>query len=289
MKKTVICWPIAALVLGLASAAARLWQLTTGFEGVNPFAIRRSASTVVLALLLIIAAALFLLMALKLPRSPRLAKHPELSNYATGNDIVKVAMVLAAFLSLGGVLFLRDGMLLLRAYQYAKQHSAYLPGGNSGVIHLFTGITSILAFAGLFSTTKALSRGTKAGRLGLMLPALHNCIWLMMNYRSVAPDPERWNYAPLLLAICFGAWFYLEWLGLWLKPAHPRRALWLAATAVVLSFAAMPGCGSYANLALLASQTIAAFAFLLIAPKNMIAPPEHSALADEKLEEDTHE
>lgn len=288
-KKISILWPLVSLILGLLCAAARSWQLLQGFEGNNPFAIPGNAPTIVLSLLYLIAAAALLLLSVRMTLSPRIARHPELTVYATENRLIKAAMVIAAFLCLVGVTMLWDGMRLWKVYLTAKKNSLYLPGGNTGILQMITAVTTLLAFLGLLSVAKAMFRGTRAGRRGLAPPILNCCLWLMTYYRGMAPDPERWNYAPTLFAICFGAWFYLDWLGLWMKPAHPRRTLWTAGMTVVCSFAAMPGAGSAANLALLASQAVAAFALLLVAPQNLISPPEHSALTDEKSEDESHE
>lgn len=285
-------WLPAAVIPAVLCAAARRWQLSTAFEGTlrlpRPFA----PATVALVLLLLFSAAALAALAWRQPVPRSLRRSPGLALSAAGDAPFMAALVAAAFLALAAApFFFIRGRQLWQTYRAARAYGAAVPGGDNGLLLLLTALTCLLAFAGLLLSAKAAYRNT-SGRMAILLPAVNGCLWLMETYRANAPDPVRWNYAPLLLAVVCGALFYLDCAGLSAGAVRPRRVLWLAAMTVVLSAAALAGGCGWGEALLLLSQAVSALAFLLRAPENLIHPPEPAAQparAEEKLEEETHE
>lgn len=297
MKETCtnrLIWPAAAALCGAFCAIVRRWQLSSAFEGELALPIPMAPATVALTALFILCAAALLLLALKWPAAPQLKQTPELALYAHNNAVFMGAMVAAAFLTLiAAPLLFRDGQQMWSTYQAAKAYGGAIPGGNNGLLVLVTAVTSALSFIALLVTAKSAYRTTKKGRMGILMPAVNGCLWLMEIYRGHAANPVRWDYAPLLIAIVCGILMFLDWAGLYAGPGAPRRTLWLAGLTVVFSAAALAG-GEWdlSSALLLTAQLIAALALLWCAPNNLRYPPElpaESAPAEEKLEEETHE
>lgn len=297
MKKTrfdSLVWLIAAVVAGVLSAILRRWQLSTAFEGHLRLPIPMAPASVALVALYILGAAVFVFLARRRPAAPVLKDSPALAFRAVNDLLFLGAVVCAAFLALiaAPVLF-REGREMWAAYQTAKAYSAYIPGGNNGLLVLAAAVTSALAFVGLLLSGKAACRGTEKGRLAILFPAVNNCLWLMEIYRAQAANPVQWDYVPLLLAIVSGILFYLNWAGLCAGAFIPRRTLWTAGMTVLLSASALAGEWTLGSALLLTSQLLAALAALWLLPANIEFPPEHPAQAApievEKLEEETHE
>lgn len=283
-------WLIATIIAAALCCLVRCWQLVFAFEGQLELPIPFAPASVVLTVLLVLCAAFFALLARRQQVDRALKENPAPVFYAPNDSLFVVAMVAAAFLSLAAVpALLRSGTLLWSTYQSIKSHSGSVPGGNNGVLVLAAAATSALSFIGLLCAGKAISKGTPKGRLGLLMPAVNGCLWLMEFYRGHAANPVRWSYAPLLIAIVFGILFYLDWAGLSAGTFSPRRTLWLAAMTVIFSAVALMGDWDLGSALLLASQIIAALAMLWSIPNNLRYPPELLAPAEEKLEEDTHE
>lgn len=286
-------WLALPVVFGLLCAAARRWQLSTGFEGGLKLPIPFAPASVVLVILLIIGGLALLLLALRQPCSPALLDERGVTPFAGDDKVFLVGAVVAAFLTLTAapVLFQR-GRQLWSTYQLAKLHNVTVPGGNNGVLTLLTAITALLAFFGLLLGGKAIYRRTRQNGMVLLLPVVNSCLWLMEVYRGHAADPVRWDYAPLLLAIVSGLLFYLDWAGLFAGAVHPRRTLWLAGMTVVLSAAALAGQWEWQDVLLLLSQLVSALAVLWHMPQYVEYPPEPAAApaqTEEKPEDDTHE
>lgn len=286
-------WLIVTVAAALLCAAARRWQLSTAFEGSLSLPIPRAPATMTLVVLLIVSAVVLFLLSRRQPVTHSLGETPELALHAENDTIFMVAVVTAAFLALAAapVLF-RDGSRMWTAFHAAKSYGGSIPGGNNGVLTLCAAVTSLLAFLGLLMGGKASYRSTVKGRLGILVPAVNGCLWLMEVYRGNAADPVQWNYAPLLLAIVSGILFYLDWAGLNAGVFAPRRTLWIAGMTVVLSAAALAGNWDLSSALLLTSQLIAALAVLWCVPGNLRYPPEpavEEAPEEEKLEEEPHE
>lgn len=282
-----------AVPAAVLCAAGRLWQRASAFEGKLELPIPFAPATVILTLLLILSAVLFALMAQRQPVAGKLKKNPAAALYVKGSILFRVAIVVAAFLSLAAAPFLlTDGFDLWVAYQRARAHMRTVPGGNNGVLMLAAGAAAALSFVGLLCAVKAFSNGTSRGRLGILMPAVNGCLWLMESYRFHAANPIHWDYAPTLIAIALGILFWMDWAGLSAGAFAPRRTLWAAAATVVFSAVALAGAPDPGSTLLLISQMVAALALLLTLPNNLRYPPElpdEAAPAEEKLEEDTHE
>lgn len=276
LKHRELTLPILSVVLGLLCAAVRRWQLATAFEGeaelVKPFA---PASMVLLALLILSAAALFLLTR-QVRVCKQLRKDPAPALSARGSLPVMLVLVTAAFLSLiAAPLLVRSGLEARAAYEAAKTYyDGSIPPGSNGLLTLISAATALLACPGLLMAAKAAYRDLDRGRMGVLLPVLNCCVWLMDTYRSHAANPIQWSYAPMLLAIICGALFYLDWAGFHAMDAKPRRLLWLAGMTVVLSAAALAGNRRLGDAVLLTSQLLSAMALLWLLPHNLKHPPE---------------
>lgn len=291
-------WPVFTLLAAVLCALVRRWQLSSAFEGTLELPIPFAPATVVLVALLALCAAFFALLAQRQRADYSLKENPTPLFYAPNDTLFMIALVAAAFLSLAAApVLLRDGLQLRTAYQTVlaaarSRGESTIPGGNNGVLVLAAAVTSALSFIGLLCAGKAISKGTAKGRLGVLMPAINGCLWLMEFYRGNAANPVRWDYAPLLIAIVLGILFYLDWAGLSAGTFAPRRTLWMAAMTVIFSAVALMGDWDLGSALLLASQTIAALALLWSVPNNLRYPPElpvDGAPAEEKLEEDTHE
>lgn len=296
MKETYtnrLIWPAVAVLCGALCAIVRRWQLSSAFEGDLALPIPMAPATAALIALFVLCAAALLLLACKQPADSRLKQSPELALYAHNNGVFMGAMVAAAFLTLiaAPILFL-DGRQMWSAFQAAKVYGNSIPGGNNGILVLVTAVTSALSFIALLVTAKSAYRTTKKGRMGILMPVINGCLWLMEIYRGHAANPVRWDYAPLLIAIVCGILMFLDWAGLYAGPGAPRRTLWLAGLTIVFSAAALAGEWDLSSALLLTAQLIAALALLWCVPNNLRYPPElpvESAPAEEKLEEETHE
>lgn len=291
-------WLACPVALALIGVLVRIWQRNSAFEGDLHLTIPHAPASVVLTCLLIIAAAVFLLLAIAQQEVslPRGAEHKLWRGsymYAKDDKICLTLMVVAAFLAL-----IAAPVLLLQGWQMRQEHMAALATGgehsNNGLLVMITGVTALLAFAGLLMAGKDRSRGIREGKgeQMIMLAAVNGGLWLMESYRGGAADPVLWNYVPLLLAIICGMLFYMDCAGLAAGAPHPRRTLWLAGATVVISAVAIPGGRDFGSILLLCAQILAALAVLWRLPVNMEHPPvaEEPVAAEEEIqEEDTHE
>ena len=232
------------------------------------------------------------------PVSTALKEHSHLSLYAENSNLFLGGVILSGFLCLiaAPILLVGGGRMWVdfqAARELSRLHgSTAIPGGNNGILTLFTGVTAALSFIALLVVGKAASKNTKKGRLAILFPAINNSLWLMEFYRSHAANPVRWDYGILLVAIVSGSLLYLNWAGLYAGVFAPRRTLWVAGATVVLSFTALMGEWTLSSALLLTSQLAAALAVLWCLPHNLTYPPgipSEEAPAEEKLEEETHE
>jgi hypothetical protein len=288
---------LAALVLGILCFIARRWQLNAAFEGGLGLPISMAPATIAVIIAWVLSAAILILLNLKTTVSPVLHENPHLALSAKQDHLIFGAILCSAILTLlAAPTLMSDGYRMWKEYQsalaIAKAFGGKIPGGNNGLLVLATAATSALAFIALLVVAKLTFRGTAKGRLGILLPAINNCLWLMEIYRASAPDPVRWNYVPLLLAIACGILFYLDWAALYAGVCSPRRLLLMAGMTVVFTASALAGVWSFGSAMLLFAQLIAALAVLWCVPKNLKYPPELPAEetpAEEKMEEETHE
>lgn len=300
-RKYSLLWLLIPLCIAVLSFLARRWQLGTAFEGILQLPISMAPATVVVVALWVLAAAVLLLLAMKTPVAPAVRSCPRLALYAEENYLFFGGVLCSAALSIiAAPTLLLDGYRMWKEYQsalaIAKAYGNKIPGGDNGLLILITAATSALAFIALLVVAKVSFRNTEKGRLAILLPAVNGCLWLMEIYRISAPQPIRWNYAPLLLAIVFGILLYLDWAALYAGVCAPRRTLWMAGMTVVFSAAALAGSWSFGSAMLLFSQLIAALTVLWTVPNNLNNPPElpeeeapFEEEAEEKLEEETHE
>lgn len=294
-----ILWLVITFAAAAVCTAVRRWQLSAAFEGTLQLPIPMALPTIILVVLYILCAVVLFLLSRKQQLPDALRQAPHFTLYANGDTLFMGALVCAAFLSLiAAPLLFRDGIQLWRTYQSAlaaaKAYGGNVPGGNNGLLTLITAVTSFLSFLGLLMTCKAASRGLNKGRLGVLLPVINGCLWLMDTYRDQAANPVLWDYVPQLLAIVLGIFMYLDWAGLNAGVFSPRRALWLAGMTIIFSATALAG-GEWnlSSAILLCAQIITAFALLWRIPANLKYPPEpvteEAPAAEEKLEEETHE
>lgn len=295
-RKGSLIWLLIPLCIAILCGIVRRWQLNSAFDGAFRLPIPAAPATIALIALWVLAAAVLILLGLRTSVAPVLREHSHLTLYAEGSHLIFGGILCSACLSLiAAPALLVDGYRMWSEFRSAAVYGDKIPGGNNGMLVLATAATSALAFIALLVVAKVTFRNTKKGRLAVLLPAINNCLWLMEIYRDSAPDPIRWNYVPLLLAIVCGILFYLDWAALYAGVCVPRRTLWLAGMTVVLSAAALAGNWSFGSAMLLFSQLIAALTILWCVPKNLNHPPEPPAEeappeeAEEKLEEETHE
>lgn len=292
-RKDSLLWLLLPLCLAALGAAARRWQLATAFEGTVGLPIPMAPASIVLTALWVLTAAVLLLLSRTAPVDPTLRDRPDLAVYAKGDHLFFAGVLCCAGLTLiAAPALLVEGRRMWTQFHAAAVYGNKIPGGNNGMLVMVTAATAALSFIALLVVTKASFRGTKKGRLAVLLPVVNNCLWLMEVYRAAAPDPIRWNYVPLLLAIVSGILFYLDWAALYAGVCAPRRTLWMAGMTVVFTAAALAGSWSFSSAMLLFAQLIAALAVLWRVPNNLRYPPELPAEdvpAEEKLEEETHE
>lgn len=297
-RKTSLLWLAASLCMAILCLLARRWQLNTAFEGIFRLPIPAAPATVVLIALWVLAAGLFALLVLNTPVAPVFKERPALALAAGQDHSVLCGILCSACLSLiAAPTLLLDGRRMWLEYQSAAELAAAyggkIPGGNNGILVLAAGGAAALSFAALLVVAKLTFRGTEKGRLAILFPVVANCLWLMEIYRALAPDPIRWNYAPLLLAIVCGILLYLDWAALYAGVCAPRRILWMAGMTVVFSASALAGSWSFGSAMLLFSQLFAALTVLWCVPNNLKYPPEppaeEASVEEEKLEEETHE
>ena len=293
-RKNSLLWLLTPLCIGILCGIVRRWQLGTAFEGEFRLPVPAAPATIVLIALWVLAAAVLILLGLKTPVDPILREQTHLVLYAKQDHLVLGGILCSAFLTLiAAPSLLLDGYRMWTEFHSMTVYGNKIPGGNNGLLVLVTAVTSALTFIALLVVAKLTFRATEKGRLAILLPAVNNCLWLMEIYRAFAPDPIRWNYVPLLLAIVCGILFYLDWGALYAGVCAPRRTLWMAGMTVVFSAAALAGTWSFGSAMLLCSQLIAALTVLWCVPHNLSYPPEPTVEEapdeEEKLEEETHE
>lgn len=307
MKKSIsgrMPWLVCAAAAAVISAALRLWQLATAFEGPLSLPIPGAQASVILVCVLVIAGACFTLLAAYQPVAKRpwakgQAHRWDLAFLDPTDKVYPILLVAAAFLMLAAVpgLFLR-GMAQREAYQ-AALYSDH-PLTDNGFLMLGTAMGALLSFFGLLQMGRESFRPGQRGKGGFAaaLPGVAGCVWLMTWFRSHAADPVLWDYAPQLLAIVCGMLFYMDSAGMSTGAARPRRLLWLAGMTVALSTVAMVSRPSAGDLLLLAAQTLAALATLWRLPPNLENPPPIGPSAarrrdfeqeQERQEESSHE
>ena len=270
-------WPGAAVVLGALCALVRRWQMNTAFEEPLGLLKRGAPAAIAMTAMVVLCGAVFLLLAhtapCRIPHRGRMCRW-DLVFAAEGDSAYMGIMVLAALLTAAACpLLLKDaaeGIALWRAMKAVGVNS-----GSNGLLQvvlalcaLLGGVSLILAARGAY---RMMGRGRENG--ALLLPVLLGCVWILEAYRENAPDPVRWDYVPLLVAIAFGLLFYLESAALSFDAGRPRLVLWLAAMTVVTGGAALAAVPGLATAALLLGQTAAALAALWAAPQNLKAPP----------------
>lgn len=287
-------WLACPVVMALICVLLRIWQLSSAFEGDLGLPIRSAPASVALTCGLILAAALLLLLTVRqVEKKPlRGAEHKiwrGSAMYAKDDTICLTLMVMAAFLALIAVpVLLMQGWQMRQAHQEAVAMGA--DSSNNGTLVMITGVTSLLAFAGLLMAGRDRSRGIREGKgeQMIMLAAVNGGLWLMESYRGGAADPVLWNYVPLLLAIICGMLFYMDCAGLAAGAPHPRRTLWLSGMTVVISAVAIPGGRDFGSILLLGAQILAALAVLWRLPMNMEHPPavKEPRAAEEEIQEE---
>lgn len=289
-------WLGASLIAALACAAVRLWQNATAFEGRHGLPIFGAPASVILLVLLALTAFGLFALAQRQPISRKLRRSRVPALYAPGDNVFLLLMICAAFLLLLAAPFLFvDGRGHWLVYQAGKADAlanGSVPGGNNGLLMIAAAVMSALSCLGMILTTKAIARGAEKGRMGILLPVVNNCLWLMELYRGHAAEPVRWGYGPMLICAVAGIFFYLNCAGMFTKTAAPRRTLWLAGMTIVTSAVALAGEWDVSSAILAAAQILTAAAVLWCMPNYLIRPPEISAAeipAEEKLEEKTHE
>lgn len=280
---------LAFALAGGAAAALRKWQLGSAFEEGTGLAVPMAPASVTLACLLVIAAAWFLILAIYQPVSKRpwsvgQAHRWDLVFLDAGDPVYPILVVAAAFVAVAAAPFLlRTGLGQWQVYQEArtalKQGIEVQLPSNNGILAIATAVGAVLSFLGLLQMGRD---GLHAGRRGkggfaAALPGVAGCVWLMESFRGHAANPVRWDYAPQLLAIVCGMLFYMDFAGMSAGAARPRRLLWLAAMTAVFSAPALvtaAAWGGWADLLLLAAQTLAAAGVLWRLPPNLENPPK---------------
>jgi hypothetical protein len=266
-------WPGLTMVLGCCGALLRRWQLGTAFEETLGLHQPGSLASWALAAFFVAAGLIFLLLALAEPES----QNPtgQLSGwdyaFAAQRDLVFLAaMACAALLTLAAAPYLFQEASDLMALRNANGGE-----GENGLLQVILSVCSVPAAAALvFAGASAFRlRGRGRENLGLLLPVLLNCIWLLEGYRANAADPVLWHYTPLLIAIGLGLVFYLDCADLAFDKGHPRRLLWLAAMTAAASAVALASQPGAAMTVLLAAQTLSALAALWVIPANLRQSP----------------
>ena len=290
MKKNKL-WLTVTIPLWAAAAALRWWQLSSAFEEDPRLAIPFAPASIALLVLLIGAAVGLALLARRQTFSPALNEDWDRALYAPGDKLYLTGLVLAAFLALAaGVIFLRQGLSLLRQYLAARAQKDALAGMNNGLLRVLTGAAAIALCPALLCAGRNAIHCRRCGNLPLV-GVVCGCLWMMDAYRSHAADPVRWDYVPLILAIAAGTLLCLGWSGLSCGAPRPRRTLWLAGMTVILSAAAMVGEESLGAVLLLAFQAFTGLSLLYRLPRNLNDPPETPAeepRPEETMEDEPH-
>ncbi len=289
-------WLLFALAAAFVSAALRRWQLGTAFEADTGLALPGAQASVILTCVLVMAAAWFTILAVGRPLPGRDRRWDRVF-LDTGDRAYPILVLLAAFLALAAApCFLKTGISQWRTYQAAvAARSSQVPSSN-GVLAIATAVGALLSFLGLLQLARDGFHGGRHGKGGFSatLPGIAGCIWLMESFRNHAADPVRWDYAPLLLAIMCGMLLYMDFSGMSTSAARPRRLLWLAAMAPVLSAPALVSAlaeGPAGDVLLLSAQVLTAFAVLWRLPPYLEAPPRPNgtplpAPGDETIQEE---
>jgi len=278
-----LVWLLFALAAAFVSAALRRWQLGTAFEEDTGLAIPGAQASVILTCVLVMAAAWFTILAVGLPQPGR-ERRWDLVFLDTGDRVYPILVLLAAFLALAAApFFLKTGVGQWLAYQEAAaakklNDSVQLPS-NNGVLAIATALGALLSFLGLLQLARDGFHAGRHGRGGFSatLPGIAGCIWLMESFRGHAANPVQWDYAPLLLAIVCGMLLYMDFSGMSTSACRPRRLLWMAAMALVLSGPALVPAlaeGAAGDVMLLLAQALTAAAVLWRLPPGLEHPPE---------------
>ena len=234
-------WLISVGAAALACAALRRWQLATAFEEETGLATPGAQASVILVCVLVMAGAWLVL--LGQDRSPHggPGRRWDTVFLGTGDPVFPGLELAAALLALLAVpvLFV-VGVGQFQIYQAARD-AGIQPPSNNGMLTLATAATALLAAVGLFQMARDGLRPGRRGRGGFAaaLPGVMGCVWLMESFRAHAANPVRWDYAPQLLAVCLGMAFYMDFAGLSAGLPRPRRLLWLAGMAAILSAVAL--------------------------------------------------
>lgn len=301
-------WLAGTAIAALAAAGLRCWQLHSAFEPDTGFIIPGSQASVILVCAAVMAAAWFVILSIYQPVCPKPPEGEEDHRWDVifldaGDRVYPMLEVAAAFLAILAVpvLFV-VGMGQFRLYQDLLAAQLQIPS-NNGLLTLAAAAGAFLAAIGLLQTAR---EGLRPGRpdkarLAAALPGVAGCIWLMETFRTHAANPVLWDYAPHLLAIVLGMEFYLDFAGMSVGAAHPRRLLWMAAMTVVVSAAALASTAAevfalagqggslctaqLGDLCLLLSQLLAAAGVLWRLPPNLEHPPERPEAGPDPIQE----
>ena len=266
-------WVLCTLILALAAAVLRRWQLGTAFEGELRLAISMAPATVTLGCVLVIAGAVFGILAagqqvVDPPRAEKRKGRWDRAMSAPGDPIGLTVMVLAAFLMLGAAPFLfREGWAMWQSFRSSVEKT-----GNNGVLVLAPAVPAVSGVIGLRVVGQAAYRGKGHGKSAIVLPAINGCLWLMELYRGHAADPVLWDYVPLLLAVVGGMLMYMDWGGLSSGQPRPRRTLWLAGMTALFTAVALADGWRWGESLLLISQLVTSFVVLCRLPVNLEHP-----------------
>lgn len=311
-------WLACAGAAAVLCAVLRRWQLSSAFEGTPKLPIPMAPASISLVCVIMIAGALFLLLSVhqpltRRPWAPGQAHRWDLA-FLNANDMVyPILVVAAAFLILASApLLFSVGLSLWQDYQAMRaaiaQGYSVQPVTNNGMLLMATAVMALPAFFGLLQTGRDGFRPGRRGKGGFSaaLPGVTGCVWLMESFRAHAANPVLWDYAPQLLAIMCGMFFYMDYAGMSSSGARPRRLLWLAGMTITLSAVALvsavadlsvltiPGevRARVGDILLLLSQVAAAVAVLWRLPPNLADPPhleDQPDLIQEETEDIIHE
>lgn len=277
-------WMVCALAAAFTAGALRKWQLATAFEEGTGLTIPGAQASVILTCVLVMAAAWFTILALYQPMSKRpvavgQAHRWDMVFLDAGDPVYPILVVLAGFLALAAFpVMLKTGIGQWMAYREAVAAKVQVPSSN-GMLMIATAVGALLSFLGLLQMGRdGLHPGRRGkGGFSAALPGVAGCVWLMESFRGHAANPVQWDFAPLLLAIVCGMLLYMDFAGMSAGAARPRRLLWDAGMALVMSAPALVSAradGAWGDMLLLGAQSLTAVAVLWRLPPNLENPPK---------------
>lgn len=175
-------------ISGVFGAFFRWLQSITAFEAETGLASSSALwSIVMLVYMLLFAAALFIIVfrfkSLSFPTEYGSAFH-------TPSPIFDIATyILTGIMAAAGLL---------------TMFSAVTTESTGGIFELVTGLFAVVASLCLvaFLRSVKLDHAETRGGAAILTVDLFVCFWLIASYKSFAPDPVAWHFAPRLLAIC---------------------------------------------------------------------------------------